>query len=342
MLLVTDYWLLMTFCSPTHLWSDPAGKMFSDRNRPVMDAEMSSIIKSIPLTAGREMLPAASIEEVRELIQGTDDDSSSGQPGLSPHILHFAGHGENYNGNGYILFVRQDSKGNLVSKYLPSPGSTEQPDPKYWAGADALVDILKSIHGKKRLKCIFLNACLVLNTLGKRLHEAYPDVTVIGFSTKVESKAAAAFAKGFYKCIGEAIQNGKSDVTPKDAYNAAVKAWNDGGYRVGDPDTPKIDGTPALTKADEGKFLAIRSRAQLLVQADPAKGTGNAGQRAVRWADVENSGPGKQDFFLKILSVEERVGGLVEMEGKMIKNPEEGWTQRDHGVFGIYEGKAVV
>ena len=48
------------------------------------------------------------------------------------------------------------------------------------------------------------------------------------------------------------------------------------------------------------------------------------------------------DQTLKILSVEERVGGLVEMEGKMITNPEEGWTQRDHGVFGIYEGKAVV
>ena len=50
--------------------------------------------------------------------------------------------------------------------------------------------------------------------------------------------------------------------------------------------------------------------------------------------------------FFKILSVEEHVGGLVKLIGNSgceipIDNPEEGLWQRDHGIFGIYEGKAV-
>ena len=280
---------LAIFCSPTHMANDGNQLTWEGGKRIVIDAEMSNIIKSIPFTARRETLPAASIREVRELIQGTGDPGSGGQPGLSPQILHFAGHGVNYEGNGYLAFVREDSKGRLVGHDVPPPGSAAKPDPEYFADADALIDILRSIHGKKRLKCIFLNACQVLDTLGKKLHDAYPDVTVIGFRTNVESGAAAAFARGFYKCIGDAIRNDESGSTPKDAYNAAVKAWEDAGFRVGNPNDVKINGDPAFTKADEGKFLGINAkfRGQAFVQAGPDLDW-SSGKRPVRWADPDN------------------------------------------------------
>ena len=60
---------------------------------------------------------------------------------------------------------------------------------------------------------------------------------------------------------------------------------------------------------------------------------------------MNNLGTSVQGFW-KILSVEEHVGGLVQMIGNSdgdipIDNPEAGLSQRDHGKFGIYEGKAV-
>ena len=70
------------------------------------------------------------------------DPGSGGQPGLSPQILHFAGHGVNYEGNGYLAFVREDSKGRLVGHDLPPPGSAAKPDPEYFADADALIDAM--------------------------------------------------------------------------------------------------------------------------------------------------------------------------------------------------------
>ena len=60
-------------------------------------ASRGKIIRNIPMSSGREIRPAASIQEIEELIKGKQDATEGlAQIGISPQILHFAGHGENY------------------------------------------------------------------------------------------------------------------------------------------------------------------------------------------------------------------------------------------------------
>jgi hypothetical protein len=307
-----------------------------------MDLEMGNVIRSIPLSAGREVRPAASIEEIRDLLQGAKDPATGGpaEPGLSPQILHISSHGSNFEGEGYLAFVRDDGKGRLSFRQMPPEGSGLKPDKDYYADADALIQIIKSIHGKKRLECIFLNACYVLDTMGKKLHDAFPDVAVVGFSTTVENKASTDFAKGFYERVGSAIQSGKP-CTAKDAYDAAVKAWNDGGHKIGDPAIPSA--VPAFTKADVGKWLYVTKLGSVSLQDDMVSQSTRA-RRLVYWP-VDGHGnslrPGELGW-LKISSVEEAVGGLVELEipGQapfQLDNPH----RENEGIFGIHEAKTA-
>ena len=47
------------------------------------------------------------------------------------------------------------------------------------------------------LECVFINACNVFQSLGMAIHDAFPHITVIAYSTRVADKAATAFASGF-------------------------------------------------------------------------------------------------------------------------------------------------
>ena len=150
--------------------------------------------------------------------------------------------------------------------------------------------------------------------------------------------------------IGEAIQSGKADVTARHAYDAGVQAWMAGGFRKGDPMTPST--VPALTKADEGKFLRFNKQtAELgsvfLQNSDDADGEKTRETRSVYWPIDETTQQPKwpsphPQRLLQISSVEEALDGLITMIAPghsvphTIRNPEHGLA-RDHGIFGIYE-----
>ena len=116
------------------------------------------------------------------------------------------------------------------------------------------------------------NCCHVLPTLGAALHTAFPHINVIGFNTLVEDKAARCFTTGFYGHIGKAIEDGtkvqrgfeslphpcyfewallslvlqtflEQSPSIREAYDAAVKRWEDEGKVFGDPKTK--DGAPS-------------------------------------------------------------------------------------------------
>ena len=61
-------------------------------------------------------------------------------------------------------------------------------------------------------------------TLGKQVHDAFPHLSVIAYSTVVETNAAACFAEGFYSHIGKALLKGQR-ARIEDAFEAAKQTW---------------------------------------------------------------------------------------------------------------------
>jgi hypothetical protein len=143
--------------------------------------------------------------------------------GLSPRILHFAGHGITLaDGKAPVLtFERPDGTADLHADFL---------------------EVLRRLLARgllAELECIFLNACDVCASLGVAIHTAFPHLTIIGFTTKVADKAAACFAKGFYEYVGnELLEHRRAKIV--DAYDAAICAWEANGCVYGDPELAGI------------------------------------------------------------------------------------------------------
>ena len=133
--------LLAVFCSPTHHVDSHGGiLLLGARQRLNLEREMREMINSVPFSAGRELQPAARVEDVEEVLQGKNKAL-----GLSPRILHFSGHGEKFPGYlgspvGYLGFLRDTAEGQ-VSELLD---------------AKKLTGLVQSISVKGELKCIFL------------------------------------------------------------------------------------------------------------------------------------------------------------------------------------------
>ena len=94
---------------------------------------------------------------------------------------------------------------------------------------------------KNSLECIFLNACSMYESLALPIHQRFPHISVIAYSTAVEDSAAATFAKGFYEFIGKELEAGRRRFSIRAAYDAAEAAWTRGmdkkgqAYTRGDP-----------------------------------------------------------------------------------------------------------
>ena len=76
---------------------------------------------------------------------------------------------------------------------------------------DLFVSLLRLMP---RLECVFLNACHTLHpdargkSLGERIVEALPDLTVIGWRSLTEDRAAEAFSRGFYDALARGLVGG--------------------------------------------------------------------------------------------------------------------------------------
>ena len=108
-----------------------------------------------------------------------------------------------------------------------------------------LVQLLRHMP---RLECVFLNACHTLHpgddpegkSLGERIIEALPHLTVIGWRSLTEDRAAAAFCRGFYDALARGLVGGGAGqkVTISEAYSSGEEAFTRMGFVRGDPQGP--------------------------------------------------------------------------------------------------------
>jgi len=70
--------------------------------------------------------------------------------------------------------------------------------------------------------------------------QALPHLSVIGWATISEDRAAAAFSRGFYDALGRGCAGGSPSgtVSIAEAYASAEAAFRDGGFTRADPEGP--------------------------------------------------------------------------------------------------------
>jgi hypothetical protein len=180
-----------------------------------LDKEMRETMLAIHHTE-RDVRPAARLKDVEEVLFG----KGASDVGLSPRILHFSGHGEGASARtGKLLFIGDDDDGRAME--LDSQRFIEL--------------IAKVTPIKNSLECIFLNACSMYESLALPIHQRFPHISVIAYSTPVEDSAAATFAKGFYEFIGKELEAHRRSFSIRAAYEAAEAAWNRGPAPGGGP-----------------------------------------------------------------------------------------------------------
>ena len=123
---------------------------------------------------------------------------------------------------------RQATRGSCSS-------STTTTAPALELDAHSFIELLAKLTPiKNSLECIFLNACSVYSSLAVPIHNRFPHISVIAYSTPVEDMAAATFAQGFYTYIGNELEAGRKPAI-RAAFEAAEEAWNSKGLVQGDP-----------------------------------------------------------------------------------------------------------
>eukprot|EP00908_Phaeocystis_cordata_P023978 Transcript_6443.p1 GENE.Transcript_6443~~Transcript_6443.p1 ORF type:complete len:782 (-),score=276.83 Transcript_6443:66-2411(-) len=144
---------------------------------------------------------------------------------FSPRLIQFSGHGNAVQSGvnaGALAFELED-------------GTLDTPAP------DEFIALLRKCP---RLEGVFLNGCMTLRlpkgvqSLGEHIHEVLPHLTVIGWETISEDKAATCFAKGFYDALATQYHNGRLQkrVSLEKAYKRAEEAFLREGFRKGDPE----------------------------------------------------------------------------------------------------------
>ena len=211
--------LLGIYCAPMYAVRDREGDPNQKKKVRVqqlnLDKEMRETMLAIHHTE-RDVRPAARLKDVEEVLFG----KGASDVGLSPRILHFSGHGEGASARtGKLLFIGDDDDGRAME--LDSQRFIEL--------------IAKLTPIKNSLECIFLNACSMYESLALPLHQRFPHISVIAYSTPVEDSAAATFAKGFYEFIGKELEAHRRSFSIRAAYDAAEAAWNRGPAPGGGP-----------------------------------------------------------------------------------------------------------
>ena len=211
--------LLGIYCSPTYAVRSREGN--ANRRVTVAQLNLTKEMRETMLAINfreRELRPAARLEDIEDLLRG----KGASDVGLSPRILHFSGHGEEASartGNkGRLLFIGEDD------------GCAMELD------SQRFIELIAKLTPiKNSLECIFLNACSMYESLALPIHQRFPHISVIAYSTPVEDSAAATFAKGFYEFIGKELEAGRRRFSIRAAYDAAEAAWNRGPAPGGGP-----------------------------------------------------------------------------------------------------------
>lgn len=117
---------------------------------------------------------------------------------ISPRVVQFSGHGD--------AVTRGLFSGALA--FDLGDGTIDLPDPRLFIK-------LLAQPSMPRLEAVFLNGCRTLDlgttgerSLGERIVEALPHLTVIGWRSVVADKAAMAFSRGFYDALGRGCAAG--------------------------------------------------------------------------------------------------------------------------------------
>lgn len=202
--------VLALFCSPRRFRNGA-------RIAPLqLMREVAALQENIPRRM-RELKPAARFPQ----------DIAAATRQASPRVITFSGHGlQTPDGTRRLAFEMED--GTIA---LPPPAM--------------LVQLLRHMP---RLECVFLNACHTLHpgddpegkSLGERIIEALPHLTVIGWRSLTEDRAAAAFCRGFYDALARGLVGGGAGqkVTISEAYSSGEEAFTRMGFVRGDPQGP--------------------------------------------------------------------------------------------------------
>ena len=112
---------------------------------------------------------------------------------ISPHILHFSGHGGSEEGISF-----KDDDGN-----------------SFTVGADTLGKLFKVLNKELKIFCVVLNSCWSEQQgVAINLYVPY----VVGMSHQINDKSAVAFSAGFYKALSagksveDAVENGNLSI----------------------------------------------------------------------------------------------------------------------------------
>ncbi len=81
---------------------------------------------------------------------------------------------------------------------------------------------------------------------------------MVAWDSVTEDKAAACFAKGFFNGLGRGCQADAPETPIADCYAQAVQAFNEGGFRWGDPRDRSLMGTTDRRKVPHGCHALLK------------------------------------------------------------------------------------
>jgi len=190
--------------------------------------EVATLQDGIPRRL-REIRPAARFpDDIEEIVKG-----------VRPRVIQFSGHGD--------IVKKDNATRGLFTGALAFEvdGELQLPDPKLF------IDLLDPAICP-RLECVFLNACNSIHPLGEKIVDALPHLTVIGWSSILEDKAAIAFSTGFYNALGRGLDSGGGKVSITEAYREAEAEFKKANKKRGDP---RVQGT-----AVHGNYVMLKSK----------------------------------------------------------------------------------
>jgi hypothetical protein len=149
-------------------------------------------------------------------------DAKSSIEALSTKMIYFCGHGGS---DSSVVF--QDERG--LYQAVEKKALTE-----------ALVDACE----RRKLECVFLNACDT-SLLGEHIASHAPRLKVVCWEGKLENNAGRCFANGFFGKVGYGITDraGERDhcfATIEQAFDAGTAAFEGEGFSFGDPDEVRL------------------------------------------------------------------------------------------------------